>query len=71
VHECTVELTPDDVGDVSASPDLLDQIEGPARSVTADGAYDGDDLCWAAQQSGSCCTNRLSVARVGSRAARR
>ena len=37
-----VELTPDDVGDVSALPDLLDQIEGSVGSVTADGAYDGD-----------------------------
>ena len=35
-----VELTPDDVGDVSALPDLLDQIESPVGSVTADGAYD-------------------------------
>jgi hypothetical protein len=34
-------LTPDDVGDVSALPDLLDQIEGSVGSVTADGAYDG------------------------------
>jgi transposase len=39
-----VELTPDDVGDVSALPDLLDQIEGPVGSVTADGAYDGDTV---------------------------
>jgi hypothetical protein len=30
-----VELTPDDAGDVSALPDLLDQIEAPAGSVTA------------------------------------
>ena len=37
-----VELTPDDVGDVSALPDLLDQIEAPVGSVTADGAYDGE-----------------------------
>src|SRR3982751_3303307 len=37
-----VELTPDDVGDVSALPDLLDQIESPVGSVTADGAYDGE-----------------------------
>jgi hypothetical protein len=34
-----VELTPDNVGDVSALPDLLDQIEGPVGSVTADGAW--------------------------------
>jgi hypothetical protein len=41
-HEIVaVELTPDDVGDVSAVPDLLDQIEGPIGSVTGDGAYDG------------------------------
>jgi len=39
------ELTPDDVGDVvSALPDLLDQIESPVGSVTADGAYDGDTV---------------------------
>lgn len=35
------ELTPDDVGDVSAIPDLLDQIEGSIGSMTGDGAYDG------------------------------
>jgi transposase len=39
-----VALTPDDVGDVSALPDLLDQIESPIGSVTADGAYDGDPV---------------------------
>jgi hypothetical protein len=39
-----VELTPDDVGDVSAFPDLLDQIESPVGSVTADGAYDGETV---------------------------
>jgi Transposase DDE domain len=39
-----VALTPDDVGDVSALPDLLDQIEGPVGPVTADGAYDGDTV---------------------------
>src|ERR1700684_150736 len=37
-----VELTPDDIGDISALPDLLDQIEGPVGSVTADGVYDSD-----------------------------
>ena len=37
-----VELTPDDVGDVSALPNLLDQLVGSVGSVTADGAYDGD-----------------------------
>lgn len=37
-----VELTPDDVGDISALPDLLEKIEDPVGSVTADGAYDGD-----------------------------
>jgi transposase len=35
-----VELTPDDVGDITALPDLLDQVEEPVNSVTADGAYD-------------------------------
>ena len=39
-----VELTPDDVGDVSALPDLLDQIESPIGSVIADGAYDGETV---------------------------
>jgi len=39
-----VELTLDDVGDVSAVPDLLDQIDDPVASVTADGAYDGDTI---------------------------
>ena len=41
-HEIVaVELTPDDVGDVSTIADLLDQIEGPVSSLTGDGAYDG------------------------------
>ena len=41
-HEIVaVELTVDDVGDVSIIPDLLDQIEGPVGSMTGDGAYDG------------------------------
>ena len=35
-----VELTPDDVGDVSAVPDLLEQIDSSVASLTADGAYD-------------------------------
>jgi Transposase DDE domain len=44
-HElAAAELTPDDVGDVSALPDLLDQIADPVGSVTADGAHEGDDL---------------------------
>ena len=38
---CTSGLTPDDVGDVSAVPELLDQIEADVASLTADGAYDG------------------------------
>ena len=37
-----VELTPDDVGDVSEVPDLLDQIDADVASMTADGAYDGE-----------------------------
>src|ERR1700722_13694046 len=42
-HEIVaVELTTDDVGDVTAVPDLLDQIDGSVASVTADGAYDTD-----------------------------
>jgi len=41
-HEIVaVELTTDDVGDVSTVPDLLDQIDGPLASMTGDGAYDG------------------------------
>ena len=41
-HEIVaVELTTDDVGDVSMISDLLDQIEDPVGSMTADGAYDG------------------------------
>jgi transposase len=42
-HEIVaVELTPDDVGDVSEVPDLLDQIDADIASMTADGAYDGE-----------------------------
>ena len=37
-----VRLTPDDVGDVSEVPDLLDQIDADIASMTADGAYDGE-----------------------------
>jgi hypothetical protein len=37
-----VELTPDDVGDITTVPELLDQIDGSVVSVTADGAYDAD-----------------------------
>ena len=41
-HEIVAaELTPDDVGDISALPDLLDQIDDDVSSMTADGAYDG------------------------------
>jgi transposase len=36
-----VQLTPDDVGDISELPDLLEQIDGDVASITADGAYDG------------------------------
>src|SRR2546421_12813589 len=39
-----VELTPDDVGDVSEFPELLDQIEADVASLTADGAYDGEAI---------------------------
>ena len=34
------ELTPDDVGDVSEVPGLLDQVDTGIASMTADGAYD-------------------------------
>ncbi len=41
-HEIVaVELTPDDVGDVSEVPELLDQVAAGVASVTADSAYDG------------------------------
>jgi hypothetical protein len=37
-HEIVaVELTPDDVGDISELPDLLDQIGADVASMTADG----------------------------------
>ena len=35
------ELTTDDVGDPTALPDLLDQIDGAVAKFIADGAYDG------------------------------
>jgi transposase len=42
-HEIVaVELTPDDVGDVSEIPSPLDQIDADVASMTADGAYDGE-----------------------------
>ncbi len=42
-HEIVaVDLTPDDVGDVSEIPHLLDQIDVGVVSMTADGAYDGE-----------------------------
>ena len=37
-----MELTPDDVGDVSELSGLLDQIDADVASLTADGAYDGE-----------------------------
>ena len=44
-HEVVaVELTPDDVGDTSEIPHLLNQIEADVASVTADGAYDGETV---------------------------
>jgi hypothetical protein len=43
-----VELTPDNVGDVSELPDLLDQIDTDVASLTADGAYDGEAVYEAA-----------------------
>ena len=36
------ELTPDDIGDVSALPELLDQSDADVASLTAGGAYDGE-----------------------------
>jgi hypothetical protein len=41
-HEIVaVELTLDDVGDISVMPGLLNQIDVDVASMTADGAYDG------------------------------
>jgi transposase len=39
---CHRRSPPDDVGDVSEVPELLDQIDGDVASLTADGAYDGE-----------------------------
>lgn len=39
------ELTTNDVGDPTALPDLLDQIDGPVDLFLADGAYDGEPTC--------------------------
>ena len=42
-HEIVaVALTPDDIGDVSELPGLLDQVDAGIASLTADGAYDGE-----------------------------
>ena len=42
-HEIVaVELTPDDVGDISEIPHLLAQIDADIASMTADGAYDAE-----------------------------
>ena len=44
-HEIVAsELTPDDVGDVSEVPALLDQLDAEVASMTADGAYDGETV---------------------------
>jgi len=36
------DLTTDDIGDPTALPGLLDQIDGPVEMFIADGAYDGE-----------------------------
>ena len=36
------DLTTDDIGDSTALPDLLDQVDGPVDLFFADGAYDGN-----------------------------
>lgn len=36
------DLTTDDIGDPTALPSLLDQIDGPVEIFIADGAYDGE-----------------------------
>jgi hypothetical protein len=42
-HEIVAsELTTDDTGDITAVPELPDQIDGSLTSVTGDGAYDAD-----------------------------
>ena len=38
----TSDLTTDDIGDPTALPDLLDQVDGPVALFLADGAYDGE-----------------------------
>jgi DDE family transposase len=44
-HEIVaMELTPDDVGDISEIPNLLDQVDVEVASVTADGAYDSETV---------------------------
>src|SRR5260221_9119336 len=44
-HEIVAaELTPDDVGDVSEVPDLLDQIDADVATMAAHGAYDGEAI---------------------------
>jgi hypothetical protein len=48
------DLTKDDVGDPTALPDLLDQVDGPVDLFFADGAYDGEP------------TSELLAARFGS-----
>jgi hypothetical protein len=48
------ELTTDEVGDPTALPDLLDQVDSPVDLFLADGAYDGEP------------TSDLLVARFGS-----
>ena len=39
------DLTADDIGDQTALPGLLDQIDGPVEMFIADGAYDGEPTC--------------------------
>jgi hypothetical protein len=39
------DLTTDDVGDPTALPELLDQVDGPIDQFLADGAYDGEPTC--------------------------
>jgi hypothetical protein len=36
------DITKDDIGDPTALPDLLDQVDGPVSQFLGDGAYDGD-----------------------------
>jgi hypothetical protein len=61
-HEVVaVELTQDDVGDVSELVGLLDQVATPVASVIADGAYDGETVYDAVTDRHPACRARSSA----------